>query len=135
MNYWIFQSIVERQDLRDTLQEQKEDTRLASRYRQQMSPGDLVYFWLAGDERMRGIYGWGELRSAPYLTDDGQEFRVKVRYFKRLHSPLPAVKIRTTPPLEELMIFRAPQATNFLLTKEEAKMIASLLNPDERPDI
>src|SRR5712692_2241972 len=104
MNYWIFQSVIERQDLRETLQEQKDDTRLASRYRQQMSPGDLVYFWLAGDERIRGIYGWGELRSTPYLTDDGQEFRIKVRYLKRLQSPLSAVKIRATPPLQELMI-------------------------------
>jgi len=42
MSYWIFQSVIERQDLRVTLQEQKEDTRLASRYRQQMSPDDLV---------------------------------------------------------------------------------------------
>ena len=68
MSYWIFQSVIERQDLRVTLQEQKEDTRLASRYRQQMSPDDLVFFWLAGDEDIRGIYGWGILLSVCYAV-------------------------------------------------------------------
>jgi hypothetical protein len=135
MNYWIFQSVIERQDLRVTLQEQKEDTRLASRYRQQMSPNDLVYFWLAGDERIRGIYGWGILLSPPLLSEDGQEYRVRVQYRKRLRSALLAAKIKTTPPLQDLMIFRAPQATNFLLSKEEAQAIADLLDPDERPPI
>lgn len=135
MNYWIFQSIVERQDLRVTLQEQKEDTRLASRYRQRMSPGDLVYFWLAGDEDLRGIYGWGILLTEPFLTEDRQEYRVKVRYLKRLRAHLQAVTIRATAPLQDLMIFRAPQATNFLLAKEEAQEIANLMDIDERPQI
>ncbi len=135
MNYWIFQSIIERQDLRTTLQEQKEDTRLASRYRQQMSPHDLVYFWLAGDEDIRGIYGWGTLLTPPFLAEDRQEYRVKVRYLKRLKSTLRAATIRAAGPLRDLMIFRAPQATNFLLTKEEAQGIANLMDSGERPQI
>ncbi|HXO30850.1 MAG TPA: EVE domain-containing protein [Candidatus Acidoferrales bacterium] len=58
MNYWIFQSVTERYDLRETLQEGKEETWVISRYWQQMLPGDLVFFWLGGPPAIRGIYGW-----------------------------------------------------------------------------
>jgi EVE domain len=135
MSYWIFQSTIERQDLRSTLREGKDDTRLASRYRQQMSPGDLVYFWLAGPEELRGIYGWGTLLAAPYFDEGRQEFRVAIRYDRRLETHLPAAQIRGSPTLQGLMIFRAPQATNFNLSEDEAKAIADLMAPDERPDV
>src|SRR5215472_4144065 len=107
MNYWIFQSTVDRRDLREILREGQEDTRLASRYRQQMSEGDIVYFWLAGPDDIRGIYGWGTMLSEPYLAED--EYRVKVRYDKRLRSYIPASRIRSAGVLEDLLILRAPQ--------------------------
>src|SRR5438128_4335013 len=114
MNYWIFQSVIEQQDLRDRLQEGKEDTRLASRYRQQMSAGDLVFFWLGGPENVRGIYGWGTLLSKPEFTDDRDAYRVRVRYDRRLGTHLPVAKIGLVDQLKNLLILRAPQATNFI---------------------
>ena len=135
MNYWIFQSVVEQQDLRESLQEGKEDTRLASRYRQQMSVGDLVFFWLGGSDEIRGVYGWGELLSKPEFKDDRQEYRVRVRYNKRLSTHLSVSQIRTIPELKNLLILRAPQATNFILSREEAHSIANLIDPSERPEI
>ena len=135
MNYWIFQAVVEQQDLRERLQEGKEDTRLASRYRQQMSVGDLVFFWLGGSDDIRGIYGWGELLSGPEFKDDRQEYRVRVRYKKRLRNHLSASQIRAVPELKNMLILRAPQATNFILSREEAQSIAGLIDPSERPEI
>jgi len=135
MNYWIFQSTVDRKDLREILREGNEDTRLASRYRQQMSQGDIVYFWLAGPDEIRGIYGWGVLLSDPYLNEDEEEYRVKVRYDKRLRSHIPTSRIKATAELEDLLILRAPQATNFLLSTEEARAIANFMEADERPQI
>jgi hypothetical protein len=135
MTSWIFQSTIERQDLRQTLQEGKEDTRLASRYREPMAPGDLVYFWLAGAEEVRGIYGWGTLLARPDFDERRQEFRVAVRYERRLQNHLPAAEIQDNPTLRRLMIFRAPQATNFILAEDEAKAIANLMAPDERPEV
>jgi len=32
-----------------------------------MKMGDLVYFWMGGDERFRGIYGWGKIIKEPYI--------------------------------------------------------------------
>ena len=135
MNYWIFQSVVEQQDLRHRLQEGKEDIRLASRYRQQMSTGDLVFFWLGGPDDIRGIYGWGKLLSEPEFNNDRQEYRVRVRYDKRLTDHLRVGQIRAVSELRNLLILRAPQATNFLLSREEARSIASLIDPSQRPEI
>lgn len=135
MNYWIFQSVVEQQDLRERLQEGKEDTRLASRYRQQMSVGDLVFFWLGGSDDIRGIYGWGKLLSGPEFSDDRQEYRVRVRYNKRLKNHLSVSQLRAVYELKNLLILRAPQATNFILSHEEARSIANLIDPSERPEI
>jgi SIR2-like domain/EVE domain/AAA domain len=134
MNYWIFQSNVDQQDLRTRLQEGKEDTRLASRYRQQMSEGDLVFFWLSGSERIRGIYGWGMLSASPELSEEGQ-YRVRVRYHKRLNNHLAVKKMKRRSELKDLLIFRQPQATNFILSREEAQAIAALMAPEDRPHI
>lgn len=133
MNYWIFQSVADQQDLRTRLQEGIEDTRLASRYRQQMSVGDLVFFWLAGPDEIRGIYGWGTLLSEPEYSDERQEYRVRVHYNRRLKTHLPAKRIRQVDTLKDLLILRVPQATNFILSKEEAETIANLIEPSERP--
>src|SRR5216683_278262 len=94
MNYWIFQSVSDRYDLRTELEEGKEEPWLVSRYWQQMSPGDFVFFWLGGTPTIRGMYGWGTLTSAPLLDTD-TEYQVKVKCEKKLSSPLLANKIRT----------------------------------------
>ncbi|SEB01910.1 EVE domain-containing protein [Alkalimonas amylolytica] len=50
MNYWIFQSVVDRYDLRDDkiVEIGKSDTWYATRYKSKMKEGDRVYFWLGG---------------------------------------------------------------------------------------
>ena len=100
---------------------------------QQMSAGDLVFFWLGGPENVRGIYGWGTLLSKPEFTDDRDAYRVRVRYDRRLGTHLPVAKIRLVDQLKNLLILRAPQATNFILSGEEAQAIADLMEPSERP--
>src|SRR6266849_2419082 len=63
---FLFQSRVDTHDLRTELHAKSVVARTASRYRTAMRPGDIVYFWLAGSEEIRGIYGWGSLRRVPY---------------------------------------------------------------------
>jgi hypothetical protein len=67
VSVFVFQSVPERYDLRTALQPGKKDTWYATRYRSEMNAGDLVFFWMGGDEHFRGLYGWGQLASAPYL--------------------------------------------------------------------
>jgi WD40 repeat protein len=131
MNYWIFQSKDQADVAAD--QEGKSDTWLASQYRQQMSEGDLVFFWLSGPSEIRGIYGWGILQSGAQTGDEG--FEVNVRFIKRLANHLSVQTIRETNNLTDLMILRQPQGTNFVLTREEAQALADLLQAEERPHI
>lgn len=60
---------------------------------------------------------------------------MKVRYGKRLENYIPIKKILDTNMLQNLLILRAPQATNFLVSKDEAEAIASLMDPHERPQV
>jgi len=134
MNYWIFQAVPERYDLRDELVEGRKVTWYATRYRSRMSPGDIVFFWLGGPEDIRGIYGWGRLTSSPYAKPEWRSYGVDVEYKKRLKLPVSIREIKSAPDLQDLLILRAPQATNFLLSPQEARAIADLIEPDQRPE-
>ena len=118
MNYWIFQSVPKRYDLRERLLEGVEVTWYATRYRNRMLVGDVVFFWLAGPPDIRGIYGWGKLTSTPYRKDAWRSHGVDVRFEKRLKAHLSVTEIRSVPDLQDLLILRSAQATNFLLSSQ-----------------
>ncbi|MDR8394536.1 EVE domain-containing protein [Aliifodinibius sp. S!AR15-10] len=133
MNFWIFQSIPDRYDLRQKLVEGKKVTWYATRYRSLMEIGDIVFFWLAGQENIRGIYGWGNIDSEPYIKPNWNSHGVDVIFKKRLSHHISVNKIKSNPSLKDLVILRAPQATNFLLSKSEAKALTDMMNSTERP--
>ena len=136
MNAWIFQSVPERYDLRDPalLRERTDDTWYATRYRNDMQPGDLVFFWLAGEEEIRGVYAWGRLTSKPYWESDWDSYGVNVRYEHRIEPHISVQAIRENRILSEMLILRAPQATNFLLSREQARELVSMIqDPARRP--
>jgi predicted RNA-binding protein with PUA-like domain len=134
MNYWIFQAVPERYDLRERLVEGEEVTWYATRYRSYMSAGDLVFFWLGGPESIRGIYGWGRLISSPYMKPELETYGVDVQYEKRLGSHVAVRTVKSIPGLQDLLLLRAPQATNFRLSSQEARAIVNLIEPDQRPE-
>jgi hypothetical protein len=127
MNVFVFQSTPERYDLRQALHPDSRDTWYATRYRNEMHPGDLVFFWMAGDEHFRGLYGWGRIASAPYLKSDWDSHGVDVTYETRFARPILARTFRDDAVLAEMLIFRAPQATNFLVSPEQAKRLIRLV--------
>ena len=55
--YWIFQSRPDRYDLRQELYPGKIDSWDATRYRNFMEPGGIVFFRLSGEPEHRGISG------------------------------------------------------------------------------
>ncbi len=129
MNIFIFQSVIrDKFDLRKDLQEGRKDSWWATRYQNDMSPGDYVFFWLGGEEKIRGLYGWGVLTSTAYREsgnkDDGVDFEYKVKF----KQPILAKDLRTDPILKNLMIFRAPQASNFILEPPEAKSLLDFIS-------
>lgn len=136
-NYWIFQAVPERYDLRDVdvFNENKIVTWYATRYRPRMQKGDVVFLWLGGPPDIRGIYGWGKLVSTPYLKPQLDSYGVDVKYEKRFKNPILVELIKADPLLQNLLILRAPQATNFLLSESEARAIIHYINSEERPEV
>jgi len=127
MNYWLFQAVPERYDLREQMIAGRTVTWYATRYRNLMAPGDVVFFWLGGDEALRGIYGWGKLTTEPYVRRSWKSYGVDVHYEQRFDPFLPEAKIAADPNLKDLLIFRARQATNFHLSSDEARALARLV--------
>jgi hypothetical protein len=125
MGIFIFQSVPARYNLRVAIEPGKRDTWYATRYRGEMHPGNPVFFWMAGAER--GLYGWGHIDSEPYLRSDWNSHGVDVIYDVKFIRPILAESLRADSILSEMLIFRAPQATNFLLPRNQAERLIKLV--------
>jgi hypothetical protein len=134
MNYWIFQAVPDNYDLRESSKfyDGMQGWWRATRYRTRMSPGDLVYFWLGGNESIRGIYGWGRLASASIEKNGG--YQVAFTVGKRLASHIPVDVLRKNPALENLMILNMAIGSNFLINEREALEIRELIPQNSRPE-
>jgi hypothetical protein len=136
---FIFQSVPERYDLRKAIIPGSSDTWYATRYKDKMAVGSVVFFWMAGDEGIRGIYGWGHIKSLPYIKPEWDGHGVDVVYDVRFTIPILANSFRKDPRFSQMLIFRVPQATNFLLSTDEARDLTGLIGergeraPDFRP--
>lgn len=121
MKAWIFQGKPERYDVADAnlVKEGETEVWLASRYHEQMHPGDIVYLWRSGDASKRGVYAWGRIvGEAEYHEDWG--WGVPVRYERRLPNHIAADSLRADRRLSEHLLFRMPIGTNFPLEGNEA---------------
>lgn len=130
LSVWIFQAIPERYDLRseELFMEGNHETWYATRYREWMTTGDIVFFWLGGVGiiQERGIYGWGKLTSDPYLREGWKDFGVDLIYRRRFPTPLAEPTIKQNPVLSEMLILKVRTGTNFLLSAEEAQALLTL---------
>lgn len=135
MNYWIFQARPERYDLSkaSSLRPGSRDSWLATRYRTEMRPDDIVYFWQAGEVDVRGIYGWGRIVSEPY--QQGDTYNVDVQYEGKLPEHIGIKTIEKQKALNELLILRLAIGTNFLMDRNEGQAIAQLIPANIRPEV
>ena len=127
MNIFIFQSLPDRFDLRTKLIPGTKDTWYATRYRSEMKVGDLVYFWMGGEERFRGIYGWGKITSEPYKKTNWDSYGVDVEYLYKFSKPITSSYLKNDKDLRNLLIIRAPQATNFLVDAFQQKKLIKVI--------
>jgi hypothetical protein len=132
MNFWLFQSIAERYDLREpgVVEAGKSDTWYATRYRGRIKIGDTVFFWLGGIGKDRGVYAVGEIISEPYRKDEWDSYGVDVCYKRKLNKAVTVNAIQNNKVLSEILILRAPQATNFSLTYEQGLELESLIQKE-----
>jgi len=136
---FIFQSKPIRYDLRKVLVPGFRVSWVASRYRDFMRPGEVVYLWLAGDPDSKGIYGWGEITGEQPKADDRGIFRIEITYRRNfLEHPsgrhLSLEEIQGEPVLASMLILRFAAGTNFLLSEEEDAAVRRLIKEKYGPD-
>jgi len=129
---FIFQALPERYDLREKIVEGNSAWWIASKGRDRMKAGVVVYFWMAGKPEIRGIYGWGNI-SGEIKQDEKGLYRVKVTYGKNflehesVQRHITIHEIESDPVLCNLLILRAAMGTNFLLNDNEDAAIRDLI--------
>ena len=128
MNYWIFQSVPSHYDLREknNFSTGKDAWWYATRYRKKMNVGDTVYFWMGGDETIRGIYGVGKITSLPYEKDGNFNIDIHVDY--RLPKHISVNRIKEESVLNNLMILKIAIGSNFLINTKEGLTIAKIVD-------
>ncbi len=129
---FIFQARPDRYDLRRFIVIGNRASWVASRYRELMTKGSIVYFWLSGDPANRGIYGWGEITGRQPTLDANGIYRVEVTYRCNFlehgpHQHLSAKDIEANKILGSVLILRSAIGTNFLLSDEEDKVLRKLI--------
>ena len=81
MKAWIFQGKPSRYDVAKKIEPGKREDWTANRSHEAMMPGDIVFFWRAGEKEpeKRGIYGWGTI-IAPARLDKGSGWWIPINY-------------------------------------------------------
>jgi hypothetical protein len=131
MNYWIFQAVPERYNLPKAIVRQKSEQWLVTRYWSRMSKGDIVYYWEGG--KNAALHGWGTVLSPDITVDSDGDNRIHVSYRVQLNPPLSKTQLLCTPALEHMQLFRAPQGTNFEVSRQEAVALNSLIQQAGAP--
>lgn len=136
--YWLFQANPKQFDLAEDLKQRKpgdSETWTVTRYAEWMAAGARVLLWQGGSNA--GIYAVGTLTgeaqeqqgSNPYSSGESKRkwCQVPFRYDAILSKPLLKSEIKDDEVLSELMVIKAPQATNFEVEEDQWERIVELL--------
>jgi hypothetical protein len=98
-----------------------------------MKPGELVFFWVAGQEGERGLHGWGRIVSEPYK--EAGDFRVDVRLECCIEPHIRASVVHADPVLRDHPIFTVRVGSNFLLDDDAVPALVALIPAAQRPEL
>lgn len=139
-NNWIFQANPDLYDIDAALKSLRKMTWSVSQHTKEIKTGDKVYIWRSGEEA--GIIALATVISEPDLLEgdsselqfaidaekfSGKNMAVYIQIEKILPTVLERTSLRSVPQLRNLSILRAPQGTNFLVTRDEARIIDAYL--------
>jgi predicted RNA-binding protein with PUA-like domain len=140
VNYWIFKCNPDLYDIDGRLRDPTALTTWnATRYRDEMMPGDIAFMWRTG--KRSGIVAEMTIESRPQEMDEimpdarywkdkkkiGKTCRV-LGTFRHRTGLLPRETILATPGLENLSVFHGfQQATNFRVSPEEGRNLMVLI--------
>lgn len=140
MAYWLFQGNPKYYRVLDGIRDFEQMPWLVTRYGKDIASGDGVLVWVSG--KKAGIYAIAEVtepaqvrESLPdrkYWTDASRavgKHQVMIRFTnKLLEHPLLKTNLLQDPVLKNLLVIRAPSATNFKVSPEEWQRVHELLN-------
>ncbi|AFZ34092.1 Uncharacterized protein family UPF0310 [Stanieria cyanosphaera PCC 7437] len=139
MNYWLFQANPNYYRLLDAIKELKEMPWLVTRYAKEIAVGDGVLVWMSGENA--GVYAIAEVIEPPQILKeisdldywiDANKFKknrlhVKIRLIRKLiGQPLRRFELKYDRTLQNLLVIRAPNSTNFKVTPQEWERVYQL---------
>jgi hypothetical protein len=139
---WIFQANPKMYDLvgylgKPSTKPGSVDSWLLRQYADQVSDGDTVLLWVAGDAA--GIYATGTIlgesftrQRAEWEPPDAPETSLAIRYRVEhvlLDKPVLRSQLMNHPVLKDLLILRRPSGTNFPVTEEQWEALRPLIDP------
>lgn len=140
-NTWIFQASSEFSDVRSAVRTLREHTWLVQQHKEQIKSGDRVYVWESGPRG--GIIGLAEVSEPPRIQPEpkeqllfirnsekfrGDRLRVKIRLLKLIEPAIQRTYLSSRAEFATLSILRRPRATNFRVTREEAKALEGIVD-------
>jgi predicted RNA-binding protein with PUA-like domain len=132
VNYWLFQANPNYYRLLEAIKELEEMYWLVTRYTKEIAVGDGVLVWMSGENA--GVYAIAEIIEPPQILQeipdlnywlDPNKFKknrlhVKIRLIRKLlGQPLRRFELKYDRTLQNLLVIRAPNSTNFKVTPEE----------------
>ena len=127
MTAWIFQAKPERYKLEKELREGKRETWLVTRYRAEMTRGDVVFFWRAGNRKERGLYGWGRIIDDEPTYYEGWGWGIGIVYKVRFKHFVCVDDIESEDVLSDNLILRMPIGTNFRVSDDELAQLSQMI--------
>lgn len=145
---WLFQANPAIYDLEGALRTGRRfATFSVNQHRDQIRPGDRIYFWVSGSDA--GFVAIGTVIDPP-------EERIEFEWERDFHSPaetrfekphlavryqvdrileerLSKVRLLNDPVLQDLKVLRAPQGTNYSLSDSEERALMRLVDDGEGP--
>lgn len=114
-------------------------------HRARVHKGDRVYIWRSGSEDQRGVIAVATVLTEPAMLPEqegaqfirspakfeGEQLRVRLSIDRVLDPPLLAPELAQDPALKRLQIMQIARSTNYLLTPEQAGVMAELVG--DRP--
>jgi len=140
-NTWIFKASSEFSDVRSAVRTLRELTWLVQQHKEQIKLGDRVYLWESGPRG--GIIGLAEVSEPPRIQPEpkeqllfirnsekfrGDRLRVKIRLLKLIEPAIQRTYLSSRAEFATLSILRRPRATNFRVTREEAKALEGIVD-------
>jgi predicted Mrr-cat superfamily restriction endonuclease len=114
---WVFQANPKRFDLLQALQDSSTETWSVNQHRQDIQPGDRVWFRLTGPDA--GIYAVGQVTSLPRPeANEFGDWQVDVTFESRIDPPLLRAESDTDPVLSATPALTGLMGTNLALPAE-----------------